>query len=363
MGKYYAISLGLLAVLLSAVRDQKITCCNQCWHVICGASFEIIVTLEPTSLGLADHIYMLYYRGLCALLIHYKYHNSWRITQRSEAHSDSGLHLGIMESSELVTESPQQLSTPAQLVLHANQRFVYTRGIGAIVVSILGTSVNLTVVGLILRHGVASAQNRLIVHMCINNLLNSVLVLPFLAFSQFNSAILPNIIPSELCIVSAFALYVIQGMALLSLTFISLNRYFVVLCPKNRACTFGGKWRTSAILMGTWVYSTFMVIPALLGIWGEFGFEPVLGVCTLMRNKREQDKYYAVFLSVLGFAVPLCIMVGCYTRILWVVYQQGRKIGANSGNSSLLEGHRRTEMALTWLSLRLVVTFILLNLP
>lgn len=265
-----------------------------------------------------------------------------------------------------VTEScgttvPTQV--PEQLRLYTHQEFVYIRGTGAIIVSIIATPINMVAIAIIVRHGVATSQNRLVAHMCFNNIVYSVFIMPFMAFSHFNSPTLMEIIPNGLCIAFAYLLHIVQGMAVFSLTLISLNRYFVILHPQDPALTFGGQYRNSMIIFTSWLITAVILFPGLAGIWGQYGFEPLFGVCTLLRTEEAPDKYFSLFITLLAFVKPLCIMVGCYARILWEVHQQRKRISSNSGNSSLLKGHRKKEMAITWLSLRLVVTFIVLNLP
>jgi hypothetical protein len=234
--------------------------------------------------------------------------------------------------------------------------FVFIRGVGATVVGALGTVINIIAIFLIRNHGATTAQNRLMINLAANNIFFSSVLLPYMSFSHFASERIPRGPP---CVLFAYAVHVIQGMAVLSLLLISLNRFFVILYSKDRRFTFGARKRTLAILATSWLLTMLLLAPPAAGLWGQYGYETRFGVCTLIRSQLRPVKLFNLAITLLAFVLPLGGMIGCYARILCAVRKQGRRIN----HGALVKGHRRKEIALTWLSLRLVLAFIVVNLP
>ncbi|ELT98108.1 hypothetical protein CAPTEDRAFT_207770 [Capitella teleta] len=264
--------------------------------------------------------------------------------------------MSLYAEQEDATSIPTQDSTAEDFSFAVHAEFVYIRGLGAIFVGVAGTVINVLVFLLIWRHGAGTAQNRLMMNLTLNNIFYSCAILPCMSFSHFAGHLVPRGAP---CVIFAFALHVIQGMAVLSLLLISLNRFFVILCSKDPRFTFGGWQRTLAILLASWVLSSLLLSPPTAGLWAQYGFDWRFGVCTLIRSDAKSAKMFNLAISLLAFVLPLSGMICCYARILWAVRKQGRSIS----HGSLVKGHRRREIAITWLSLRLVLAFILLNLP
>lgn len=112
------------------------------------------------------------------------------------------------------------------------------------------------------------------------------------------------------------------------------------------------KYWIAFMILFCWIFSYGMQVPTLLGIWGKtectyiylrlqiqiheyqalspvsipfsypsgkFDYDPNLETCSIVKDNRGHTS--KTFLFVMGFVIPCLVIVGCYTKIFWVVHR------------------------------------------
>ena len=252
-------------------------------------------------------------------------------------------------------------SDPEEIRLYYNQGYVYVRAVGACINSAVGSVLNIGAVVLLAKFSKQNPQNRLMMNLCVTNILFCTVVMPFLAYSHFHSSTLPQTIPDCTCRIMAYLIFITQGQSFCSLLLITLNRYFIIVHPHSKYLGFGGFKKTLVLVLGAWLLSLTLTFPPVIGLWGRYGYEPYLGVCTLVRFYEHSNRIYTLSTGILSFFLPLFIMMYAYSFILYVVWSQKKKI--HHGNSQVEKNQWNKEVSITKLSLRLILTYIILFLP
>lgn len=149
--------------------------------------------------------------------------------------------------------------------------------------------------------------------LCISDLLFCITVLPF-AVSRFvdgewvHNNILCNMVP--------WLRYGNVGVSLLSIAMISVNRYLLIAWPHIYTKVYT-KLKVAIFVILCWVISYGLMIPTLLGVWGQFGYDKNLQTCSIKEDENGRNSKSTVF--IVGFALPCIVIVVCYLRIYWVV--------------------------------------------
>lgn len=104
------------------------------------------------------------------------------------------------------------------------------------------------------------------------------------------------------------------------------------------------KYWIAFMIVFCWMFSYGMQVPTLLGIWGKieyilnysrsieffillcyfhlsgkFDYDSNLETCSIVKDSRGHTS--KTFLFVVGFIIPCLVIVGCYTKIFWVVHR------------------------------------------
>lgn len=120
-----------------------------------------------------------------------------------------------------------------------------------------------------------------------------------------------------------------------TLTAISLDRYFVIIYPLNPN-VLGSKKRPITMLAIVWLYSfTFAVMPALDIGFSKYTPEGFLTSCSFdYLDERVSARVFMFLFFIAAWAIPLTIIVYCYSRIMKEVVATG-KIQSNRSRNRI----------------------------
>ncbi|XP_049768742.1 G-protein coupled receptor moody [Schistocerca cancellata] len=263
--------------------------------------------------------------------------------------------------------------------------FAAVATITILVVGVLGNL--LTVVALLRCPRVRNVAAAFIISLCVADLVFCALVLPFSA-SRFVSGTWVH--GDQLCQLFPLMRYGNVGVSLLSIAMITINRYIMIAHHGWYGRIYRRHW-IAAMIAFCWLFSYGMQLPTLLGVWGRFGYDALLGSCSILEDSSGRSSKTALF--VLGFLVPCVVIVACYARIFWVVHESENRMrshqsaaqaptpggggkgltpggGAGGGGGGQQQRHaardvraRRNEWRITKMVLAIFLSFVVCYLP
>lgn len=120
-------------------------------------------------------------------------------------------------------------------------------------------------------------------------------------------------------------------------------RFVMITHHSSYARIYKSHWIACMIIF-CWVFSFGMLLPTYMGVWGmylfrliqrwrlllllsgiliyitgSFGYEKSLGTCSIIRDASGHSSKTLLF--VIAFVIPCVIIIGCYTKIFWVVHE------------------------------------------
>ncbi|XP_046554216.1 QRFP-like peptide receptor [Haliotis rubra] len=158
------------------------------------------------------------------------------------------------------------------------------------------------------------------------------------------------------CKVTTFLQGTAVGVSVLSMLFISINRYFAIHIPLRAKMLFT-KGKVILMLVSVWILSFGAVSPLLfvnvITTWGIPGlFES--RVCEEKWNEIEDKQFYNLFMFIIQFLLPLAVMCGTYIKISLTLWKEDVTLfdSASSGKAQadrILRQRRRTVRNLMFL--------------
>nr|XP_037873175.1 G-protein coupled receptor moody isoform X1 [Bombyx mori] len=235
----------------------------------------------------------------------------------------------------------------------------------------------LTVVALLKCPKVRNVAAAFIISLCIADFLFCAMVLPF-AISGFWTRTWSHGV--ALCKLVPFLRYGNVGVSLLSIALITVNRYIMIAHHSWYGRVYR-KHNIALMILFSWMFSYGMQIPTLIGIWGQFDYDPELGTCSIVPDEFGRSSKTALF--VIAFIVPALLILICYARIFWVVHSSEQRMRehqrsqhSNPGtlNNSTVDKRstikdnretkaRRNEWRITKMVLAIFLSFIVCYLP
>lgn len=177
-----------------------------------------------------------------------------------------------------------------------------------LVIGIVGSALNGVLLAMYFRMGSSlNPTSLLLVNLLLSDLGILLFGFPFSASSSFHGSWL---FQDWGCQVYAFLGFLFGSAHIGTIALLALDRYLAACRVEFRGkLTFKRYWQLIVIV---WSYSLFWAVMPVLG-WGSYGLEPSLQSCTI--NWRHNDTAYKSFTLtyfVLGYLVPLCIVIVCY---------------------------------------------------
>ncbi|XP_076247093.1 G-protein coupled receptor moody isoform X2 [Calliopsis andreniformis] len=238
----------------------------------------------------------------------------------------------------------------------------------AILIMIVGLAGNLlTIIALCKYPKVRNVAAAFIISLCVADFVFCLLVLPFDSI-RFVDASWAEV--RFLCFLVPFLRYGNVGVSLLSVAAITINRYIMIAHHGLYSKVYKKHWIAFMIIF-CWLFSYGMQVPTLLGIWGKFDYDPNLETCSIVKDSRGHTS--KTFLFVIGFVIPCLVIVGCYTKIFWVVHSSESRMRKHAtptiksphtpGRDTREIKQRRSEWRITKMVLAIFLSFVACYLP
>ncbi|CAG9816576.1 unnamed protein product [Phaedon cochleariae] len=224
------------------------------------------------------------------------------------------------------------------------------------VVGVIGNSV--TVLALIrcpkLR---VHATTAFVLSLCLSDLIFCSINLPLTAARYIYEA---WILGEALCKLFPVLFYGNVAVSVLNMVAITLNRYVLISCQHYYNILFS----KSAIwiqLFFIWGIAFLLMVPPLLGMWGQLGLNPSTFSCTIL-NKNGKSPKNMIFL--VGFILPCVVIILAYSCIYYSVRKSRKKLRSHQPISDKRSGRReKDDSRLTKLMAIIFVCFLTCFFP
>lgn len=208
-----------------------------------------------------------------------------------------------------------------------------------------------------------NATTAFVISLCTADLLFCAINLPLTASRFIHEDWL---LGDTLCELFPFFFYGNVAASLMSMTAITINRYILINHYHLYDRIYTRRYIGLMILL-YWAFSFSIMVPPLVGVWGQLGFHKETFSCTILDLNGKSPKK---FLFVLGFLLPCVVIIASYSCIFYKVHRSRRNIVAhsppsspNSTNPSTGSGLRGDELRLTRLMLVIFLSFLVCFLP
>ncbi|XP_033331629.2 G-protein coupled receptor moody isoform X1 [Megalopta genalis] len=238
----------------------------------------------------------------------------------------------------------------------------------AMLIMIVGLAGNLlTIIALCKYPKVRNVAAAFIISLCVADFVFCLLVLPFDSI-RFVNASWAEV--RFLCVFVPFLRYGNVGVSLLSVAAITINRYIMIAHHGLYSKVYKKYWIASMIVF-CWIFSYGMQLPTLLEVWGTFDYDKNLETCSIVKDAKGRTS--KTFLFVMGFLIPCMVIVGCYTKIFWVVHRSESRMRKHTapaiksphtpGRDTREIKQKRSEWRITKMVLAIFLSFVACYLP
>ncbi|XP_071171087.1 G-protein coupled receptor moody-like [Mytilus edulis] len=203
-----------------------------------------------------------------------------------------------------------------------------------------------------------TVSNVFVMNLAVCDLLLLGCILPFNIYTYISDG---WYITSTLCKLVGFWGYTLTGTTIITLTLIAFNRYKLVLDIGAYKQLYTRR-NIILMLMVAWLVPALCLTPALVGIWGQFGYVPMMVTCNLLLDHRSQ--LFKIFLLVVRAVLPCFLIVYYYARIYHATRKSHQRIGGIGRIPSSLDVHNHAkEMHMTRMMLIIFLVFSLSYFP
>ncbi|XP_063872419.1 protein trapped in endoderm-1-like [Scylla paramamosain] len=205
------------------------------------------------------------------------------------------------------------------------------------------------------------ATTAFVISLCVSDLLFCSINLPLTASRYIHEA---WVLGDALCSVFPFFFYGNVATSLLNMVAITVNRY-ILIAHHNLYDRVYRQHFIYLMIAFIWLFSFGMMVPPLLGVWGQLGLDPPTFSCTILKSNGSSPKK---FLFLFGFLLPMIAIIACYSAIYYKVKQSRRNVAAHTNNcgpvsSSMSIITRKDDMRLTRMMLTIFLCFLVSFLP
>lgn len=166
------------------------------------------------------------------------------------------------------------------------------------------------------------ATTAFVLSLCISDLLFCSFSLPLTAVRYFQEA---WTLGDTLCKIFPVIFYGNVAVSLLSMVGITLNRYILIACHRLYSQIYSPTCIVFQLVF-VWAFSFLMLLPPLLGIWGEMGLDKATFSCTILKKDGKSIKKT---LFLFGILLPCIIITVSYLCIYFKVRKQKQKMKAH----------------------------------
>ncbi|KAK8392930.1 hypothetical protein O3P69_013153 [Scylla paramamosain] len=169
------------------------------------------------------------------------------------------------------------------------------------------------------------ATTAFVISLCVSDLLFCSINLPLTASRYIHEA---WVLGDALCSVFPFFFYGNVATSLLNMVAITVNRY-ILIAHHNLYDRVYRQHFIYLMIAFIWLFSFGMMVPPLLGVWGQLGLDPPTFSCTILKSNGSSPKK---FLFLFGFLLPMIAIIACYSAIYYKVKQSRRNVAAHTNN-------------------------------
>ncbi|EDO37009.1 predicted protein, partial [Nematostella vectensis] len=189
-----------------------------------------------------------------------------------------------------------------------------------IIVITFSVTLNITVSAVIMRnkHLRKRTTNIFIVNLSVSNSFIALFIIPL----SYRGVVHRNCTYGNVfCTVNGMLCITLLVASVATLCCISVDRYFAVVRPMKYKNNFTVK-RALLMLLVTWLLAMFCGSLPLTG-WTEYSYHPITMSCS--PNWQTQCGYY-VFMLVVGFGIPMAVLVLTYGLIFSAIRKHDRRV-------------------------------------
>ena len=200
----------------------------------------------------------------------------------------------------------------------------------------------LTIIAVVKTPQLRNPSNLFVISLAVSDFLSSCITVPTLITVYANSAWVLGKINGRYC--QFFSIFILSNMgaAVLSLSWTAFGRYLKIVHPSYFSKFLGSKWKARLVTLSCWVVPIFFLLPGILEVWGELGYDSVTMVCTYVRT--PANKSYNMFIITSSVLIPFTSIMFCYLQILCKIHSNHRRVALMRQNEQLTGAnqlHRR----------------------
>lgn len=169
-------------------------------------------------------------------------------------------------------------------------------------------------------------SNRFIVNLSVCNILQTIFVMPFVFAALVSQEWWFG---DQWCLCIGFGMNTIFAASTLTLVLIAVDRYLAVVKPLHYSMRMTSQ-RSLLMILLVWVIALLCSTPPLVG-WNRYEFQRHKIACMPISSSTHQtDRLYALFLVLLCFILPSCIIIWAYCVIFKAAKVNNEKVRRNS---------------------------------
>ncbi|XP_056646332.1 protein trapped in endoderm-1-like [Diorhabda sublineata] len=201
------------------------------------------------------------------------------------------------------------------------------------------------------------ATTAFVLSLCSSDLIFCLVNLPLTAARYIYQA---WVFGNALCKLFPVLFYGNVAVSVLNMVAITLNRYVLISCQQyyNRLYSKVSIWIQ---LLFIWGIAFLLMMPPLIGIWGQLGLNPSTFSCTILSKNGKSPKK-TIFL--IGFILPCVVIILAYSCIYYSVRKSRKKLRSHRPITEKRSSRReRDDSRLTKLMAIIFLCFLICFLP
>ena len=260
-----------------------------------------------------------------------------------------------LSSSVLTTNSSEELLEKSKTYSYAVQVAALAIGIPVIVFGFMGNL--MTIIAVIKTKALRTGANIFIISLSVFDMMFVTMILPVRMSEVWNNA---WILGKAYCSIHVIVGTLAVGGNVMSLSGTAVSRYLKIIHPKASSLIFGRKRYTSILVCGFLSVPALLLLPAITGIWGTFGYSPHTIDCTFLND----NSGYTPFMMACCIIIPIMSISFCYLRILCKVCSNRRKIqAARNADGQQQQSTMREDLRYTRMMVFIFAVFLLSYTP
>lgn len=208
-----------------------------------------------------------------------------------------------------------------------------------------------------LRH---NAMTKFVIFLAVSDLQFCVLALPL---NSTRYVYRKWMLGSTACKVFPFIFYTNIATSFLMTLAITVNRYIIIVHQAVYDKIYS-RWKIAVMVLFAYLFPALLLLPTLVGAWGQFGYKERIFSCTFM-SKNGRSSQMTLF--IVGLCVPTVVIVGCYLHLMWIVRKNNKEmqeaIQGASCRTQHEKMHRQEERQLTKTVITVITSFLICNAP